>query len=936
MMRTLRPFLGISVVLTLVILVFQVAPFPRALAKRQEDQKSSFTLFESGQVRPLALSLDGKTLYSVNTPDNRLEVFQITGTGLRPLGSIPVGLEPVAVAARTNEEVWVVNHLSDSVSIVRPPHFCEGDPNRPIVPGRVVDTLLVGDEPRDIVFAGKNHDRAFITTAHRGQNIPFDPKLTTPGIGRADVWVFDADHLGATLGGTPLTILTLFTDTPRALAVSPDGLKVYAAGFLTGNQTTTIEATVVAANGGNPPPLVGSGGIPAPPVGLIVKFDGTHWVDELGRQWDPFVKFSLPDKDVFVLDAGANPPQEIGSYRTVGTVLFNMVVNPQSGHLYVSNTDARNNHRFEGAGVFLQQFHQTTVRGHLAESRITVIADGQVTPRHLNKHINFDECCAPAPNDENSRSLAFPTDMAITGDGKRLYVAAFGSSKVGFFDTAELENDTFIPDESRQIKLSGGGPSGVVLDEARGRLYVHTRFDNSISIVDTGTNAEIGHIPLFNPEPESIVRGRRFLYDASFSSSHGDSACASCHIFGDFDGLAWDLGDPDNSILANGGIFTAKPEQFDPSVIEGFLPMKGPMTTQSLRGLANHGAMHWRGDRQDNVTPSAQPDQGAFNENAAFKKFNIAFPNLNGRSEQISDSDMQAFATFILQITYPPNPVRKLDNSLTPDQEAGRDHFFNGKTDALFACNGCHVLDPKGNAQFGVAKPGFFGTDGRFSFEFESQIFKIPHLRNGYQKVGKFGMPGGSGFLPDDLNPADDNPFMGDQVRGFGFLHDGSVDTLFRFHGSLVFAQRPPGTLLPTDPGNPEGFPISPKGARQRRELEQFLLAFDSNLAPIVGQQVTLRSTTGGVVVPRVHLMTARADAGDCELVAKGLGRGYLYLGGGQFRQDRTGAPNLSDAQLFALVNLPDGELTFTCVPPGSGFRIGLSRFGDGVLDGDR
>ena len=38
--------------------------------------------------------------------------------GLTHTGSVPVGLEPVAVAARTDTEVWVVNHLSDSVSIV--------------------------------------------------------------------------------------------------------------------------------------------------------------------------------------------------------------------------------------------------------------------------------------------------------------------------------------------------------------------------------------------------------------------------------------------------------------------------------------------------------------------------------------------------------------------------------------------------------------------------------------------------------------------------------------------------------------------------------------------------------------------------------------------------------------------------------------------------
>src|SRR5438552_7360925 len=38
---------------------------------------SSFTLFESGQVRPLALSQDGHHLFAVNTPDHRLEVFRI-------------------------------------------------------------------------------------------------------------------------------------------------------------------------------------------------------------------------------------------------------------------------------------------------------------------------------------------------------------------------------------------------------------------------------------------------------------------------------------------------------------------------------------------------------------------------------------------------------------------------------------------------------------------------------------------------------------------------------------------------------------------------------------------------------------------------------------------------------------------------------------------
>src|SRR5262245_61663972 len=79
----------------------------------------SYLLFESGPVRPLALSPNGSKLFAANTPDGHLEIFDVGPGGLlTPSASVPVGLEPVAVAARSNTEVWVVNHLSDSVSIV--------------------------------------------------------------------------------------------------------------------------------------------------------------------------------------------------------------------------------------------------------------------------------------------------------------------------------------------------------------------------------------------------------------------------------------------------------------------------------------------------------------------------------------------------------------------------------------------------------------------------------------------------------------------------------------------------------------------------------------------------------------------------------------------------------------------------------------------------
>ena len=902
--------------------------------------QGSFTTFESGQVRPLALSPDGTRLFAVNTPDARLEIFAVSDDGLAHVGAVDVGLEPVAVAARSNSEVWVVNHLSDSISIVD----VASDPPR------VVRTLLVGDEPRDIVFAGNG--RAFITTAHRGQHrthpslagVPGagDPQLTTAGVGRADVWVFDPAALGASIGGTSLAILNLFGDTPRALAVTPDGSTVYAAVFKSGNQTTVLSEGAVCNGfdaagpcvvdgvvmpGGLPPPSTNFDNEPAPETGLILKYDPVNdeWRDPLGRDWSAAVLFDLPDEDVFAIDAATL--NQTAVYNSVGTTLFNMAVNPASGALYVSNTESRNEVRFEGPGIF----GGSSVVGHLAESRVTVITPGGVFPRHLNKHIDYN--VSPAPVGTKTHSLATPTEMVVSPDGATLYVAAFGSSRIGVFDTVALEGDTFDPTTASgdYIAVSGGGPSGLVLDAERERLYVLTRFDNGVSVVDLAAGTEIAHQMLYNPEPASVVAGRPFLYDAVATSSNGEASCSSCHIFGDNDELAWDLGNPDaavkpNPIPVNLGIAITSGVFVLPAPINGtgnineFHPMKGPMTTQTLRGMLGSGAMHWRGDR---ATPPGTP-ASAFDEEISFKNFNEAFPGLVGRDSELSAAEMQAFTDFILQVQLPPNPIRAIDNVLNAQQQAGRDFFLGPRlSDGIpgvifgqplgFTCEGCHRLQPE---------LGHFGTDGRASFENEQQIIKIPHLRNMYTKVGMFGALDVPFVRP--LN----TPHQGPQIRGFGFLHDGSIDTLFRFFNATVFSDDAIG-------GPNVGF----QSNTQRRAVEAYMLAFDTNLAPIVGQQTTLTGLNAGTVNARLDLLVARAAAGECDLIVKGtvdgLARGWLRGGDGQFVSDRSAEAPLSDGALRALAATAGQEQTWTCMPPGSGTRAGIDRDEDGFLDQD-
>ncbi len=847
--------------------------------------QSSFVNFESGQVRPMALSPEGARLFVANTPDNRLEIYNVTPAALIHVGSVPVGMEPVAVAARSATEVWVVNHLSDSISIV---DLSAADR----IP-RVVETLLVGDEPRDIVFAGPEGDRAFITTAHRGQHSPF-PFDSLVSEGRTDVWVFDANDRSA-----PLTVLQMFGDTPRPLAVSPDGNTVYAGVFYSGNKTSVLHRETVLGQIGDPETNID--GVPAPlDVGLIVKDDGEgRWFDGNGMEWTNSVRMSLPDYDVFVIDAAAETPVEIDSISGVGTTLFNMAVSPTGNELFVSNLEARNIVRFEGVG----EFAPTTVRGHFIENRISVVDlqnDNAVLPRHLNKHIDYDlELGTP---EENAASLATPLEMLFSPAGDELYVAAYGSAKVGIFDTAELIADSFTPDPANHIELSGGGPSGMVLDAARNRLYVLTRFNNSISVVDLESRAEIDTVSMFSPEPAVVTDGRRFLYDARYTSARGDSSCAGCHIFGDVDHLAWDLGDPDGAVFENlNPLILPLP----PQIPKEFHPMKGPMTTQSFRGMDNHGPMHWRGDRSG----ANDPDSGdPFDTVAAFRAFNGAFFGLIGREDVLADEEIQAFAEFALTINYPPNPIRSLNNQLTPVQQRGLEAYNNVLSDGTQTCNDCHTVDEQA---------GFFGTSGfsviRMAGGEIRQPLKIPHTRNMYTKVGFFGRS--RGF--DDIPPP---PTLGPQIRGFGFTHDGSWDTLFNFLQDFT---------LDDD--------------IQRREVVDLVMAADAELLPVVGQQVTL--SQGNVPQVRGQLVTLLQQAAvtaprpACDLIDKGIwggeARGAVREENGTFRTDREGEGPLGVRALLQISQRPGQSLTFTCVPPGSGERMGIDRDEDGILDAD-
>lgn len=777
---------------------------------------SAYLNFETSQTNPVRLSPDGTRLFAVNTPDARLSVFDLASpSSPRLIAEIPVGIEPVSVNPLSNDEVWVVNQESDSISIV--------SISRKIV----TDTIYVKDEPSDVVFAGAQ--LAFVSVARNNE-----------------VRVFNTTT-HAQVASIPLSGMT-----PRALAVSPDGSKIYAAFQLAGNRTTIIPAQ----NAPPPPPPINSRLPGAPAQGIIVDATDPLWAPS-------HVKFTMPDNDVVEIDAATLTATRY--FSRVGTINLGLAVQPITGDLYVANTEARNLVRFE-----------PNLRGHVVDNRISRVSvnnGGAVTPFDLNAAINYN---AALPNAAaKTIALAQPTAVVFDPTGSFMYVAAFGTDRV-----ARVNPDGTIASRIEVGTATGAnadpktkrGPRGLALNSITNRLYVLNRISNTISVIDTSLDKVAREIAVgsFDPTPTVIRNGRGFLYDARLSGN-GTAACAACHIDSDMDLLAWDLGDPNGAMKAvtnSGSTFQMH-------------PMKGPMTTQTLRGITGTEPLHWRGDQTDLLA------------------FNPAFDTLLGGG-QLSTADMTAFRDFVNTIRYQPNPNQNLDRTFPTsfaggDAVAGRNTFLNEPFTSTVTCNTCHTANPGTGTNKAIFAASLLG---------EPQDMKVPQLRNMYQKVGYNKTAGAPSLL------------------GFGFEHDGNTATLFEFLSQAAFQSFATDTV-------------------RKNNLSAFMLCFDTGIAPAVGytRTVTALNLNIAAVNNDWTLLQNQAVAKNIDLIIKGTidGQvtGLLYRPAtNDYTTDRTGSGPFTQAQLKTKIQAGD-TLSVMGVPVGTGTRMGIDRDLNGLLDGD-
>ncbi|RYD66217.1 MAG: hypothetical protein EOP83_05565, partial [Verrucomicrobiaceae bacterium] len=256
--------------------------------------------FEARHLHPVDITPDGSCVLAVNAPGGFLSVFT-PGSGANPapllVEEIPVGLEPVTVRARTANEAWVVNEVSDSISVID------------LARRTVVCTLPVPDEPADVAFNG---DRAFVSCGRANRIAVFD--TTT----RAEI-----------------ASIPLEGHFVRALSLSPDGSTLRAAFLLSGNRTT-----ILGFRDAPPQPAPANPALPPPPATALIVPDS-----------DPRIPYEVTDHDVAEIDTAT---LQVTGYRSgLGTNLHALAHSPD-GTLWAAASEARNVIRFEPSlnGIF--------------------------------------------------------------------------------------------------------------------------------------------------------------------------------------------------------------------------------------------------------------------------------------------------------------------------------------------------------------------------------------------------------------------------------------------------------------------------------------------------------------------------------------------------------------------------------------------------------
>lgn len=414
------------------------------------------------QSSSLAIGEDpaGRRLWSVNPDANTVTVIEpVTGA---KLAEYAVGVSPRSIARDAQGRYWVTCHGSDEIRVLN----ANGTTHTTI-------TLAYGAAPFGVA-ASPNGQQMFVTLQGSGH------------LHR---------YTSATPGAPPVSRATF--PTPRAIAISADGLRVFVTRFI----SPDLEAEVGEF------------------AGASVNLDLTRTIR--------LASSSTAD--------GGDRASGVPNYLTA------IAISPDGARAVVaSKQDNTQRGTFFGVGDLT---HETTVRAVV--SFINLTTNEEI--RHSRR--DFD-------NSDSPSALAFTPlgdTLLVTHQGNNRIVGMDALSIapiIGHNAAGSIETSPAV------ITLEVGtglAPQGLLVDAVSQRIFTQDFMGRSVT-VRNGTPLLAENrtsLPLIATTPSvttelltaQVLTGKRIFYNAADPrmSADGYISCASCHVDGGHDGRVWDF-----------------------------------------------------------------------------------------------------------------------------------------------------------------------------------------------------------------------------------------------------------------------------------------------------------------------------------------------------------------------------------------------------------